>query len=96
LTGFFIGPVYPTICSTILTSHPKRMHVQISGLIIVFSALGGTIGARIIGGAFESIGGVNAMIIPIIPLLFLLLLVLTYEIIITKYKKSSNLINDVS
>ena len=87
LTGFFIGPVYPTICSTILTSHPKKMHVKISGLIIVFSALGGTIGARIIGGAFENIGGINAMKIPIIPLVVLLLLVVPYEIIMTKYKK---------
>ncbi|MCP3965269.1 MAG: MFS transporter [Lentisphaerae bacterium] len=85
LTGMFIGPIYPTLCSTILTSHPKRYQVPISGLIIIFSAIGGTIGARIIGGAFESVGGISAMKIPIIPLVILLFLVLPYEFIVNRH-----------
>ena len=90
LTGFFLGPVYPTFCSTIITAHPKKQHVAVSA-IILFSALGGTIGARIIGGAFENIGGINAMKIPIIPLIFLLILVLPYEYIMTKHIKKSSI-----
>ncbi|QSH42133.1 MFS transporter [Lentisphaerota bacterium ZTH] len=96
MTGMFIGPIYPTICSTILTSHPKRYQVPISGLIIIFSAIGGTIGARIIGGAFENIGGINAMKIPIVPLVILLLLVLPYEFIVARHNGNNEEIQETA
>ena len=44
-----------------------------AGLIIIFSALGGTIGSRIIGYLFEHIGGDKAFFFTLIPMTFLLI-----------------------
>ncbi|HEY5688134.1 MAG TPA: MFS transporter, partial [Yeosuana sp.] len=60
LIGLFIAPIYPLLNSTVLSSLPKNLHSPMSGLIIIFSALGGTIGSRIVGELFESIGGAKA------------------------------------
>ena len=50
-----------------------------SGLIIIFSALGGTIGSRVVGELFESVGGANAFYFLLIPMLFLILFVLLID-----------------
>jgi hypothetical protein len=47
-----------------------------SGLIIIFSALGGTIGSRIVGELFGSIGGANAFYFLLIPMSLLIVFVL--------------------
>ena len=49
LTGFFIGPIYPTIVSIILNKTEKVKQSSMTGLIVVFSAFGGTSGSLIIG-----------------------------------------------
>ena len=53
LIGFFIAPVYPAINSIILSSLPKTKHGAMSGLIVVFSALGGTLGSLTTGFIFH-------------------------------------------
>jgi fucose permease len=68
LIGLFIAPIYPLLNSTVLSSLPKSLHSPMSGLIIIFSALGGTIGSRIVGELFESIGGANAFYFLLIPM----------------------------
>jgi fucose permease len=45
LLGLFLAPIYPTLNSTILSALPKHMHSSMAGLIVVFSALGGTFGS---------------------------------------------------
>ena len=57
IIGLFIAPIYPLISSTVLSALPKKMHSSMTGLIVIFSALGGTLGSRIIGYLFEHIGG---------------------------------------
>ena len=47
-----------------------------SGLIIIFSALGGTIGSRIVGELFENIGGASAFYFLLIPMGLLIIFVL--------------------
>jgi fucose permease len=78
LIGLFIAPIYPLLNSTVLSSLPKSLHSPMSGLIIIFSALGGTIGSRIVGELFESIGGANAfyfLLVPmVLPIVFVLLI----------------------
>ncbi len=84
LIGLFIAPIYPLLNSTVLSNLPKNLHSPMSGLIIIFSALGGTLGSRIVGELFESIGGVKAFYFLIIPIVFLILSVIFIKSIINK------------
>lgn len=77
LIGLFIAPIYPLISSATLSALPKHLHSPMTGLIVIFSALGGTLGSRIIGMLFEHVGGAQAfyfMLIPIAILIFSLIL----------------------
>ncbi|MBE9489055.1 MAG: MFS transporter [Bacteroidetes bacterium] len=79
LIGLFIAPIYPLLNSTVLSSLPKSLHSPMSGLIIIFSALGGTLGSRIVGELFESIGGANAFYFLLIPMFLLIIFVLLID-----------------
>jgi len=79
LIGLFIAPIYPLLNSTVLSSLPKSLHSPMSGLIIIFSALGGTIGSRIVGELFENIGGANAFYFLLIPMGLLIIFVLLID-----------------
>jgi fucose permease len=79
LIGLFIAPIYPLLNSTVLSSLPKSLHSPMSGLIIIFSALGGTIGSRIVGELFESVGGANAFYFLLIPMVLLIVFVLLID-----------------
>jgi MFS transporter, FHS family, glucose/mannose:H+ symporter len=70
LIGLFLAPVYPSINSAILTSLPKPKHGLMSGLIIIFSALGGTTGSLITGLIFDAdkTGGQQAFYFTLIPI----------------------------
>lgn len=84
LIGLFIAPIYPLLNSTVLSSLPKKLHSPMSGLIIIFSALGGTIGSRIVGELFESIGGAKAFYFLLIPMVLLIIFVLLIDRITKK------------
>lgn len=70
LIGIFLAPVYPSINSAILTSLPKPQHGLMSGLIIIFSALGGTTGSLLMGQVFDAdkTGGQYAFYFTLIPI----------------------------
>ena len=68
LMGIFLAPIYPTINSVILSSLPKHMHSAMSGLIVVFSALGGTTGSILTGSLFEHFDGLTAFYMSLIPI----------------------------
>ena len=72
LVGLFIAPIYPLLNSVVLSALPKRVHSPMTGLIVIFSALGGTIGSRIIGYLFETKGPENAFYFTLIPMTILL------------------------
>ncbi len=73
LMGLFLAPIYPTINSVILSSLPKHLHSSMSGLIVVFSALGGTFGSIITGSLFDKFDGVTAFYMSLIPMALLAL-----------------------
>lgn len=79
LIGLFIAPIYPLLNSTVLSSLPKSLHSPMSGLIIIFSALGGTIGSRVVGELFESVGGAKAFYFLLIPMVLLIIFVLLID-----------------
>ncbi|CCQ10076.1 Predicted trehalose permease, MFS family, FucP subfamily [Pseudoalteromonas luteoviolacea B = ATCC 29581] len=69
LIGFFMAPIYPLINSVMLSSLPKHRHASMTGLIVVFSALGGTSGSMITGLVFQEFGGQQAFYGAIIPII---------------------------
>ena len=72
LIGLFLAPIYPAINSLILTALPVQKHGLMSGLIIVFSALGGTTGSILTGNIFEHFGGQDAFYFSLIPITILI------------------------
>ncbi|WP_156678559.1 MFS transporter [Sphingomonas profundi] len=73
LIGLFLAPIYPTINSVILSSLPRTRHAAMAGLMIMFSALGGTTGSFITGRMFAAFGGTTAFRLVIVPVLLLAL-----------------------
>jgi len=72
IVGLFIAPIYPLLNSVVLSALPKKLHSPMTGLIVVFSALGGTLGSRIIGWLFKNQGPENAFYYTLIPMALLL------------------------
>ncbi|MFD1786512.1 MFS transporter [Sphingomonas floccifaciens] len=75
LIGLCMAPIYPTLNSAILSAMPKRTQASVVGLIVVFSALGGTTGSFIVGRAFAAVGGIQAIYAMLVPIAALLVLV---------------------
>lgn len=87
--GIFLSPIYPTINSLILSSTPKHLHSAMSGLIVVFSALGGTAGSFVTGNVFEKFSGQTAFYLSLIPLSLLFVLCIWMNVI-NKTNRSNN------
>jgi MFS transporter, FHS family, glucose/mannose:H+ symporter len=86
LSALFIAPLYPTICSSIVNSQPTKMQSSMSGLVLLFSAIGGTVGSRIVGSLFEMFGGLTAIKAPIIPIIVLIIVLIPYYMVIRNKK----------
>lgn len=84
LIGFFLAPVYPLMNSAVLSHLPKKLHSPMSGLIIIFSALGGTVGSALVGILFGNVGGVKAFYFLIIPVALLIVSVFIIQAIIRR------------
>ena len=72
LIGLLMAPIYPVINSVALTALPKSSHAAMTGLILVFSALGGTLGSRITAIVFARFGGIHAFYFSLVPMTLLL------------------------
>jgi FHS family glucose/mannose:H+ symporter-like MFS transporter len=68
LIGLFMAPIYPGINSVMLSSLPKNQHSAMTGLLVIFSALGGTTGSMVTGHVFGSAGGLNAFYLTLVPI----------------------------
>jgi len=68
LVGLFMAPIYPALNSAILSAMPRTRQSAMVGLIVVFSALGGTTGSFIIGRTFAGLGGNRAFYLLLIPI----------------------------
>lgn len=77
--GLLLAPIYPTINSVILNALPKHLHGAMSGLIVVFSAIGGTLGSIMMGLLFHKQGGQNAFYFSLIPMSVLLICLLVFK-----------------
>lgn len=72
LIGLFLAPIYPAINSVVLSALPKYQHSEMTGLIVIFSALGGTTGSIITGTVFGEFGGNTAFYLALVPLVGIL------------------------
>lgn len=79
LIGLFLAPIYPAINSVILGNLPVHKHAGMSGLIVVFSALGGTTGSIITGHIFEAYGGQKAFYFSLTPIAILCVLLFIFK-----------------
>ena len=73
LIGFFLAPIYPLVNSFVLSSTEKIFHSPMASLLVFFSAIGGTLGSRLVGYLFKNIGGQKAFYFSLIPMAILLL-----------------------
>jgi FHS family glucose/mannose:H+ symporter-like MFS transporter len=72
LIGFFLAPIYPLINSFVLSATEKVFHSPMASLLVFFSAVGGTLGSRLVGYLFKNIGGQKAFYFSLIPMTVLL------------------------
>lgn len=68
LLGVFLAPIYPTLCSIVLSALPRHRHAAMIGMIVVFSALGGTIGSFLTGLLFQHVSGQIAFYFALVPI----------------------------
>jgi MFS transporter, FHS family, glucose/mannose:H+ symporter len=88
LLGIFIGPVYPTLVSTILTSRPSCQHAALISLIMIVGPAADSICSKVVGIFFGNMGGLQAFYISgITAIVLFLIFVYPYK---RAVQKSSN------
>jgi fucose permease len=68
LIGLFMAPIYPGINSVMLSSLPRNQHSAMTGLLVIFSALGGTTGSLITAYVFGNFSGHFAFYLTLVPI----------------------------
>lgn len=79
LIGLFLAPIYPAINSAMLSVLPKSRHAAMTGLIVIFSALGGTAGSFITGRLFMAFDGRTAFALLLVPIALLALFLFLFR-----------------
>ena len=79
LIGFFMAPIYPVLNSVMLSALQKHQHAAMTGLIVVFSALGGTTGSVITGYVFEHFSGQYAFYLSLVPISLIFISVIIFK-----------------
>lgn len=87
LIGVFMAPIYPIVSSVVLSALPRERHAAMVGLMVIFSALGGTIGSLITGFTFDRFSGQTAFYLVLVPLALIALALVRLERLT---RKSSN------
>lgn len=88
MIGLLLAPIYPAVNSVILSTLPVKQHGLMSGLIIIFSALGGTTGSIITGNIFEHYDGKQAFYFSLIPMTILIVCLFLFNRLQRKEKNS--------
>ena len=78
LIGFFLAPIYPLVNSFVLSATEKMLHSPMASLLTFFSAIGGTLGSRLVGYLFKHIGGQSAFYFSLIPMCILMICLLFF------------------
>jgi MFS transporter, FHS family, glucose/mannose:H+ symporter len=86
MIGMFLGPIYPALNSSILSVLPKHRQSAMSGLIVIFSALGGTSGSLLTGYIFGHFSGQTAFYFSLVPMGILFTVLFLYGSVRSKFK----------
>jgi MFS family permease len=86
LIGFFLAPIYPLVNSIVLSATEKIFHSPMASLLTFFSAIGGTLGSRLVGYLFKNIGGEKAFYFSLIPMVILIVCLFILNILQKKSK----------
>ena len=89
LIGLFMAPIYPGINSVMLSSLPKNQHSSMTGLLVIFSALGGTTGSMITGYVFGSFNGHTAFYLTLVPISLVLVMLFFFRRLVEKSAQAS-------
>jgi len=79
MIGFFLAPLYPLINSYVLSATEKPLHSPMASLLVVYSAVGGTLGSRLVGYLFKNIGGAKAFYFSLVPMAILVLCIIFFS-----------------
>jgi MFS transporter, FHS family, glucose/mannose:H+ symporter len=79
LIGLFLAPIYPLVNSFVLSSTEKIFHNPMASLLVFFSAIGGTLGSRLVGYLFKNIGGQKAFYFSLVPMTVLLVCIFFFS-----------------
>lgn len=86
LIGFFLAPIYPMVNSYVLSATEKSFHSPMASLLVFFSAIGGTLGSRLVGYLFKNIGGEKAFYFSLIPMAILIVCLFIFKRLENKFK----------
>jgi len=84
LIGLMMAPIYPVLNSVMLSSLVQSKHAAMTGLILIFSALGGTTGSIITGFSFQLLGGQKAFYLSLIPMILLVVSLYFFKVMTAK------------
>lgn len=87
LIGFCIGPILPTICSIALKCFNEIHHSTITGLIVIFAGVGGTLGAMLIGIVTGYFNIHQAFYFVLVPLGLLFFALIPYKKLVNDFPK---------
>jgi len=79
LIGLCMSPIYPALSSVMLSSLPKYLHSSMTGLIVIFSALGGSTGSIITGYIFDHFSGQKAFYFSLVPITGILIAIFFFK-----------------
>ncbi|WUR12978.1 MFS transporter [[Empedobacter] haloabium] len=79
LIGLFMAPIYPGINSVMLSSLPQHQHSAMTGLLVIFSALGGTTGSLVTGYIFGAFSGHFAFYLTLVPIAVVLIMLYLFR-----------------
>lgn len=86
LIGLFFAPIYPLVNSFVLSNTEKGLHSPMASLLVFFSAIGGTLGSRLVGYLFKNIGGQKAFYFALIPMAALIICLFFFSRVSKKSK----------
>ena len=87
--GLLMAPIYPILNSVMLSALDKSKQAAMTGLIVVFSALGGTTGSLITGYLFQEVGGHQAFYMLLIPIAGIVASIFIFRLISNKGQTTS-------
>ena len=91
LIGLFMAPIYPGINSVMLSSLPKNQHSSMTGLLVIFSALGGTTGSMITGYVFGNFNGHTAFYLTLVPITLVLVMLFFFRRLVERVTYSADI-----